>query len=240
MPNSTVASGASGDRHRLRIVASMGVKAPLQVLLPEFETQAGFEIEARYASSYAIAGTISCQQDFDILIVTETARVALAQRGVRARQASAFGTTLTSLAFRTEDARPDLSCTASLGDLVSRARAISLSDPARGGSSSRYFLELSDRLGFGAVVRSKAIFTGPGEGAVPVHEGRADLGVAQASEVALTPGLACIPLAQEDPRARSEYLLCLSDSSHAAADLLSRFLLRAGTRELRRANGLLC
>jgi ABC-type molybdate transport system substrate-binding protein len=240
MPFRSTTGVASNDQVRLRVVASMGAKAPLQQLFPIFERQSGHVIEARYASSHAIAEAVSCDGDFDILIVTEAGRAALDQRGVCARSSATFGTTLTSLAFPAHEPHPDLSRSGTLAELLSRARAISLSDPTRGGSSARYFLDLVDRLGLGALVRAKAIYTEPGEGAVPVHDGRADLGVAQASEVALTPGLVCLPLAAEDPRARSEYLLCLSGACHEQADGLGRFLLCAQTQEVRRANGLLC
>lgn len=240
MRNRTHADGAVRDGLRLRVVASMGAKAPLRQLFPRFETQTGCLVEASYASSHAIAQAVTCEGEFDLLIVTDSALAALSGRGVRPRAAAAFGTTLTSLAFRAEETPPALTCSEALAELVIRARAISLSDPARGGSSSRYFLDLADRLGLGTTVRQKALFTGPGEGAVPVQDGRADLGIAQASEVALTSGLSCIPLAVEDPKARSEYWLCFSASCDSAAEILAHFLLCAETREVRRANGLLC
>jgi hypothetical protein len=240
MPNEPAASVQSGEAARLRLVASMGAKAPLQSLLPAFEAQSGFFVDTHYASSQAIAESVGTDADFDVLIVTAAALEVLGRRGVDACATASFGTTLTSLALRPCDPHPGEPCAAALAAIVRHASVISLSDPTRGGSSSRYFLTLADGLGLGETVRRKAMFTGPGEGAVPVSEGRADLGIAQASEIALTPGLVCVPLAGTDPRARSEYLLCLSRRAHRHASGLGHYLLGSGTRDARRANGLTC
>jgi molybdate transport system substrate-binding protein len=109
---------------------------------------------------------------------------------------------------------------------VKRARAISYSDPALGGGSANFFARLIEDLGVGDALRAKAVLTMPGEAGYPVGDGRAEYGVAQASELALVSGIDCVPLFPDAPKSRSVYAVGVSEASPnvAAARAFVAFL----------------
>ncbi len=127
---------------------------------------------------------------FDVAIAGDKALEKLVEQGiVLAGSTAIFGVNGASLAYRRGAAKPDIATPDALKAVILNAKTISFSDPAGGGSSSNYFAGIIQQLGLTDEVQRKAILTEPGKGAFPVGEGKAEIGVAQTSEIAMAPGV---------------------------------------------------
>jgi molybdate transport system substrate-binding protein len=209
----------AGNSAEIKLIASAALKGPLEVLMPQFEKATGNTVKMTLDSAASGRKRIEAGEQYDVVITSPALLDDLAKSGaVVAATRVAVGTTMASLAYRNGTAKPDISTPELLRAVLLKAKAISTSDPTQGGASSTYFLGLADRMGIGEDVRRKLIPTKPGEGAVPVSDGRAEIGVALSSEVAATPGVTGEPLAESDPKSKlSMVAASTSKATNAAA-----------------------
>jgi molybdate transport system substrate-binding protein len=124
--------------------------------------------------------------------------------------------------------------------VILKANKISLSDPADGGASSVYFVSVIRRIGLYDDFQRKAIRTKAGEGIFPVSDGTAEIGVAQASEIALAPGVEGVPIFPSDPKSKSSYVAGVSSKSKEidASRAFIKFMLSPAAVEIRKSKGL--
>jgi molybdate transport system substrate-binding protein len=223
----------------LRIIAAVPVKAALDAIVPLFEKASGHDVGIEYGAG-DIPTKIAAGEAFDVVILGTAAMDALVKGGFVLPDSQAmFGTAVFELAYRSSTSRPDISTPDALKAVLLNAKTISYSDPAAGGPSSVYFAGLIEQLGLRENVQRKAILTKPGQGAFPVGDGRADIGVAQSSEIASAPGVEGVPLAPSDPKAKSRMAAGISSKSTEtdAARAFIRFMLAPDATAIRKSKG---
>ena len=91
------------------------------------------------------------------------------------------------------------------------------------------------------LLAAKAIsFSDPAAGAFPVGEGKADIGIAQTSEVAMVPGVEGVAVFPDDPKSKSIYSAGVSAASKEteAARALLKFMQSPEALAIRKAKGL--
>ena len=225
----------------LRVISTAAMKGALVELAPAFERVFGARLVIEFASTSLARERIDGGEPFDVVIVsTQLIAHCAARRADAFGERRAFvGSTFASLAYRSGSPAPDVSSAVALTRALLDAASISYSDPAAGGASSTYFAALLDRLGVAEPVGRKAVLTRPGDGAVPVGAGRTALGVAQASEAAMVPGVSCVALSPSDPNSRSSYGAAVSGVSRQACAALAflEFLGSASARALLETKG---
>jgi molybdate transport system substrate-binding protein len=84
---------------------------------------------------------------------------------------------------------PDIGTVEKLKAVLLATKSVSYADPAKGGASGVYFVKVLDRLGIADQMKSKAVLVPGAEAGEMVAKGEAEMGVAQASELAAVPGI---------------------------------------------------
>jgi len=196
------------------IVMSTGAyQAALDEIMRRLEEETGFAARAVYASAAAIADRILAGEMFGVAITTSDSMAALAQAGfVSPASRRPAGSNAVCLAYRSGTPPPRAATQDELRDTLLSAAAISLSDPIHGGGSSKHFMGIVASLGIEAAVTPKLVLTPGGQGARPVADGAAEIGIAQTSEIAAISGLAA---AQLFPESRVEYEVAIATRAAA-------------------------
>ena len=213
----------------------------MDVLVPMFEKSSGDKVTVQYESSSMERKKLEAGEPFDVAVATAALIDALVVKGLAEPGSKVdVGAIVASLAFKHGAPTPDVSTPEALKAVVLNAKSISFSDPAAGGTSSVFFNGVVARLGIADEVAKKSVMTRPGQGAFPVGDGRAEIGVAQSSEVALVPGLDGVRILPGDPKSRTAYAVGVSSQSSqkAAAMAFEKFLLTPEAAAVRKAKGM--
>jgi molybdate transport system substrate-binding protein len=83
---------------------------------------------------------------------------------------------------------PDISTAEKLKAALLATKSISYADPAKGGASGVYFAKVLERLGIAEQMKPKTKLVPNAQAGELVASGDAEMGVAQASEIAAVPG----------------------------------------------------
>ena len=221
------------------ILGAGPAKALLDALVPAFEKVSRRSVVVRYPG-LALTNMITAGEPFDVVIAPAGALGALVKGDwVLPDSQAVLGSSIVCLAYRSGTPAPDISTPAALKAVVLNAKAISYSDPAAGGPSTLYFAGLIGQLGIAEDVQRKAILTKIGAGAVPVGDGRADVGIAQTTEIALVPGVTGVPLNPSDPRTKTTFSagVAAKSANADAARAFVRFLLTPDALAVAKASG---
>ena len=223
----------------IKVIGVVPVKAALDDIAVAFEKASGHTVVIEYGGPES-TNKIAAGEPFDVVITTSANLDTLINGGfIFPDSRAAFGITTVSLAYRTGTPRPDTSTPDALKAVLLGAKAISMSDPVAGAPASIYFAGVIQPLGISEDVQRKAILTKIGQGAFPVGDGRADIGVAQTSEIALVPGLEAVPVSPTNPKGRFAWVAGVSSKSMdvAGARAFGKFILGPAATAIRRAKG---
>ena len=224
-----------------RLLTSAAIKLALNELVPRFESVSGHKVLLQYDTSAGVRKRIDAGEPFDVSVTTIAATDELIKSGrLLPDPRPVVGVAVTSLAYRTDAPKPDITTQEAFKAILLGATAISVSDPALGGVSSTYFMSILKRLGIETAIQSKLILTKPAEGAIPVGTGAAQYGVALSSEIVDIPGVGSVPIFPTDPA--STITLAAAVSAKAAQPEVARsfidFLLSPDAVSVRKAKGL--
>jgi len=226
----------------VHVITTGAIKAALDALAPMYEKSSGDKLILQYESSVPEREKLEGGASFDLAIGAAALMNSLADKGIAAKGTlSTLGALAAEVAYHHGDPAPDVSTPEALKALVLKAKSISYSDPALGGTSSVYFAGVIQTMGIADEVRRKAIMTKPGQGAAPVGEGKAEIGVAQSSEIAMVPGLDGVPLFPADPKSKSTLAMAVSSKAGnaAGAAAFEKYLVSPEATAVLRAKGVL-
>jgi molybdate transport system substrate-binding protein len=174
----------------LKVLSSTALKAAMEELGPQFERASEYKLAITYGPSAALKPQIEAGETFDLAMITPASIDDLIKQGrIEAGSRSNIGRTGIGVAIRAGAPKPDISTVAAFKRALLDAKSITYGDPARGGLSSVYFVSLLERLGIADQIKAKAKLGTPSEGVRPVATGEAELGIGQASEIPLVPGV---------------------------------------------------
>jgi molybdate transport system substrate-binding protein len=225
----------------IRVFASTALKSTFDEIGPVFEQRTGHKLILPYYSSADTRKRMKAGEAFDVAITEFDAFQELVREGVTvADPVSVIAVNAVQLAWPAAGPKPDFSTVEKLKSVLLAAKSISYSDPALGGGSSVYFQSLIERLGIADAVRAKEVKAKSGQGAMPVAEGKAEIGVAQASEIVTLKSLSAEAIMPDDPKSRSIYGVGASSKSGnlaAAREFVAFLKSPEGTAAMRK-NGL--
>jgi molybdate transport system substrate-binding protein len=174
----------------LKVLSSTALKAAMEELGPQFERASEYKLAITFGPSAALKPQIEAGETFDLAMITPASIDDLIKQGrIEAGSRSNIGRTGIGVAIRAGAPKPDISTVAAFKRALLDAKSITYGDPARGGLSSVYFVSLLERLGIADQIKAKAKLGTPSEGVRPVATGEAELGIGQASEIPLVPGV---------------------------------------------------
>lgn len=180
-----LATCAAAGAAELTLYAAAGVKAPLEEMARQFEASTG----QHFALVFDTAGAAEQRFIADgaaVMLITTEARLRAAQTRGQLRDGvmRALGATVGGIAVRPGGARPAIASAEQLRSALLAAPRIAFSDPARGATVGRHFMQVIETLGIRDEVLKKSTLAVDGvETMHLVLDGKADLGITQVSEI---------------------------------------------------------
>jgi molybdate transport system substrate-binding protein len=210
-----VASGHSafGQRERITVLSSNGLRAVIQELAPQFEKATGDQVVISYSVAAELKKRIEGGESFDLAILTPALIDDLIKQGkVAAGSRTAVARTGMALAIRRGAAKPDVRTVESLKASLIASPSIAF---AREGAGGLFFAALVDRLGLAQTLAPKfKPFTTGDDVREAVARGDASLGVMPLSEILPAPG---VDVGGLFPSAVQDYAVMVAATSQRAA-----------------------
>ena len=181
---------------QLAVICTMSCKEALIELVPVFERESGYAVDATYGSGPELARKISGGMRADIFVGPEEFSDTLIAEGTLiGASRTAFAHSGAVIAVKAGAPKPDISSPEKLKEALLAAKAVSYS----GGASGIHFVQACERLGIKDLVAAKLVKPRPGEMVGPVLvRGEADIGVQQPAELLPVPGVEIVgPLPPE-------------------------------------------
>jgi molybdate transport system substrate-binding protein len=170
----------------LKVMSARAVKSAVSAIAAEFTRVSGCTVAFDFAPVGTLENRLAAGEVADIVILSKSAIATLDSAGkLVAGSAQALGRTSIGVCVRDGAKMPDISTPEAFQALLISARAISVSDPAIGGTSAVYLPRLFERLGLTAALEPKLRRQkgGGGEVAECVARGEAEIGMTFISEM---------------------------------------------------------
>jgi molybdate transport system substrate-binding protein len=166
----------------IRVLSSVGIRAVVEELAPEFERATGHEVTLVFDLASVLKTKIDAGEPFDVAILTPPLLDDLVAKGtVAAHTRAPIARVGLGLMIRAGAPKPDVSSVDAFRQTLLDARAVSY---APAGASGIAFLATAERLGIATEIAAKAKPAASGdEVAANVTGGAADLGVLPVSEI---------------------------------------------------------
>jgi molybdate transport system substrate-binding protein len=177
-------SGATGHAAEMKVFTSVALKSVLDELAPAFEKKTGNKLTIDYGLAADQKKRILDGERADLVILTRAMMEDLAKQNKLAEGGlvNVAGTPV-ALAVRAGAAKPDISTPDAFKQALLAAKSIVYADPAKGGLSGIVAGKAIERLGITEQMKAKTILVPGAQSGDVVAEGKAELGIAQASEI---------------------------------------------------------
>jgi molybdate transport system substrate-binding protein len=175
----------------IKVMSTGAVEAMVKFFAPIFERQTGDKANLNFATAGALRARLDGGEQTDLIVMPASAVEAMDKAGkLAAGSRTDLGRTVTGVAIKEGAPVPDVSTPEAFKQALIKARAVSFSDPAGGGSSGTNFARLLERLGIADIVNKKAVLGKRGyEVAQALVDGRAEIGTTFISELLTVPGV---------------------------------------------------
>ena len=175
---------APADAAEIKVLTTGAFKPVAQDLAASFEKASGNSVLIENDTAGTIAQRVAAGEAFDLVVLTPSALAELARKGLLApdpiRNLARVGI---GVAVKLGAPRPDISTGAAFRDALLNARKIAILDPAAGGSSGIYMMDLLKRWNLADALKDKLVLVQGGLVATRVVSGDADLAIHQVSEI---------------------------------------------------------
>jgi molybdate transport system substrate-binding protein len=171
----------------IRVLSSVGIRAVVEELVPEFERTTGHEVALVFDLASVLKTKIENGEPFDVAILTPPLIDDLIGKNIVAAETRApLARVGLGLMIRAGAPKPDVSSVDAFKQTLLEAQAVSY---APAGASGIAFVATAERLGIAGEIAAKAKLAASGdEVAANVTSGNADLGVLPVSEILPVPG----------------------------------------------------
>jgi len=180
--------GAAAQAPEVRVLASNGIKAVVEDLLPQAQHAIGHTITVQYRPTAALKQEIDAGEPFDVVIVTVES---IAQLNKEGKTLGGEGTPISrvgvGIGIRKGAPRPDISTPDALKRALLGAKAIAYGPS---GASFPYITRMLDALGIADTMKAKTLFFDTSDGTNgAVADGKADFGITLVSEILPVKGI---------------------------------------------------
>jgi len=183
----------------VKVLTTGAFKQVVVAVAAGFEARTGHKVEIQNDTAGALAKRVQGGESFDVLVLTPAAIRGFAADGkVVPDSATGLAKVGIGLAVKAGAPAPALRTVEDFRTILLNARAVAYIDPASGGSSGIYLVQLFDRLGIGREVKAKAVLVPGGLVAPRLVTGEADVALHQISEILPVQGVTLVgPLPDE-------------------------------------------
>jgi len=166
----------------IRVLCSNGLKAVMEDAAPQFERASGHKVVMKFGLAAGFKQQIEAGEAFDLAVLTPALIDDLIKQGkLTAVSRVVVARSGLGVAVRKGAPKPDLSTADAFKRTVVNAKSIGFNER---GLTGIYLWSLFDKLGLTAVVKAKFK---DGSGATMAGTGQTEIGLTQASEIALVP-----------------------------------------------------
>jgi molybdate transport system substrate-binding protein len=228
-------SGFPASAAEVTALVSNAFKTSFPELTPLFERGSEHRLKATFGSTDPLKVRIEKGEAIDLAILGDGAIDSLIKQGklVAASRVAAAHSGL-GVAVRKGAPKPDLSTTDAFKRAITNAKSIGFNER---GLTGIYLWSLFDKLGLTAVVKAKFK---DGPGAEIAGSGAAEIGLTQASEIALVPGAELAGRLPSDIQSLTVFAAAIGSGAKEpdAAQALLRFLASPDALRVMQAKGL--
>ncbi len=182
-----LAQGAVANAAEIKVIASVGVKAVLEELTPQFERTSQHKVNITFGTAVPLKRQIDGGESFDVVILTPALVEDLAKQGkVAAGTSSNVAKAGIGMAIRAGAPKPDISTADAFKRTLINAKSIAYSKEGQSGAT---MARLIKQLGIEEQMKDKTVLeTRSGQTAANVVEGKAELAFTLLSEILPIPG----------------------------------------------------
>jgi molybdate transport system substrate-binding protein len=190
----------------LKLYSTIGVRGPVEALIPQFETASGDQRDATkldvtkldvtklavtWGTAPMLVKRIEGGENPDVVILSRAGIDRLSELGkIAPGSAVALASSGVAIAVKAGARHPDISTPEALTKTLRAATSISYSEPAAGGASGVYFAKLLERMGIAQEMSAKTKYPPAGGfSASLLLTGEAELAVQQKPELLCVPGV---------------------------------------------------
>jgi molybdate transport system substrate-binding protein len=185
-------SPAHANAPPLKVLTAGALKPIVTAMVARFEAK-GAPVDVQNDTAGALTKRILGGAPCDVVILTEEALKTLAAKGAIAQKVpTPLAKVGIGVAVRTGTPLPDISTVDAFKLTVLAAPSVAYLDPAAGGSSGIYLVDLFKRLGIDKQVATKAVTVPGGLVADRLVDGQAGLAIHQISEILEVKGVTLV------------------------------------------------
>jgi molybdate transport system substrate-binding protein len=174
--------GVAAQTSEVRVLASNGIKAVVEDLLPQSEHAIGQKLSVEYRPTAAIQKEIEGGEPFDAVIVTVESIAQLSKEGkTLGEEGTPISRVGVGIGIRKGAPRPDIGTPEAIKRAMLGAKAIAYGSV---GASTPYITRMFDTLGIADTMKAKTLLFDTSDGTNgAVAEGKADFGITLVSEI---------------------------------------------------------
>jgi molybdate transport system substrate-binding protein len=224
----------------LKVLSTVALTPALDELVPRYEST-GNRLTIVYDTIAELKKRIDGGETADVVILSRPILNAFETQGKLVKgSVTDIGASYVAVGVRAGTTPPDISTPEKLKAALLAAKSISYADPAKGGASGVYFAKVLDRLGITEQMKAKTVLVPNAQAGERVVSGEAEIGVAQASEIAAVPGTLVVGPLPGDFNSRIVFSAGIGSTSlnPAAARLLIKLLTSPSGAAVLRSKGM--
>jgi molybdate transport system substrate-binding protein len=175
-------AGNAAGAAEIKVISSVGVKAVLDELVPQFERASQHKVKVTFGTAVPLKRQIDAGESFDVVILTPALVEDLAKQGKVAAGTSAnVSKSGIGVAVRAGSPKPDIGTAEAFKRSLLNAKSIAYSKEGQSGTAMARIIE---RLGIADEMKPRTVLeTRSGQTAANVVEGKADLAFTLISEI---------------------------------------------------------
>jgi molybdate transport system substrate-binding protein len=231
-----MASTAGTRAAELKVLSTVALTPALDELKPKFESS-GNKLTIVYSTIAELKKKIDGGETADVIILSRPVLDDLVTQGkVTQGSIADIGSSYVAVGVRAGASPPDISTPEKLKAVLLTTKSISYADPAKGGASGVHFAKVLDRLGIADQMRARTKLVPNAQAGELVASGEAEMGVAQASEIAAVPGTQVVGPLPGDLNSRMVFAVGVGSASQnreAAKALIELLSSPAGSAVLK-------
>ena len=174
----------------INVLGANAMMAALKAVASEFERTSGHKLTLSFGSAGQVKSRVEAGDAIDVAISSAPAMEDLIKQGkIAADSRVVVAKVGLGVAVRAGTPKPDISTPEAFKNTLLAAKSIGRPDPAQAGAAGPYIVQLLERLGIAAEVNAKSKLSAGPAIAENLAKGEADIGITQASELVLKPGV---------------------------------------------------
>ncbi len=182
-------SAPAASAAEVKVMSTVALTPTFGELTQKYQS-GGNQLNVVFGTIASLKKQIEAGETADVFILSRPVLDDLQTQGKVAQGSVAnVGKSYVAVGIRAGAPVPDIGTAEKLKAVLLATKSVSYADPAKGGASGIYFAKVLDRLGIADQMKARAILVPGAEAGEIVAKGEAEMGVAQASELAAVPGI---------------------------------------------------